>query len=81
MLFKRDPCEEESQGSPGKASNILVLSQPSCMSNKIPVIPVSLLALISKIPYSSLVFTVSNLWLLLEKGLNNTFRLDVIGHK
>lgn len=81
MLFKRDSCKEESQKSPDKASYILVLSQPSCMSNKIPVIPVSLLTLISKIPYSSLVFTVSNLWLLLEKGLNNTFRLDVTRHK
>ena len=81
ILFKRDPWKEESQIISGKGSYIPALSPASWATRFQMVILESLVALISKIPYNSLIFIVSNLLLIFKKGFNDTFRLDVTGCK
>lgn len=82
ILFKRN-SGKEFQRSPASSLHILDLSQPNCMSNKISIISLSLLALTPRVPYLTLVFIIPNLLLFShpEKEMNNTLTLDFTGLK
>lgn len=80
MLLKRE-SHKEPQISQSKSSYIFGLSQPIAWVTRFPIIvSVLLLEQIPRKPYYSFVFIVPGILLVLQKVLNNTFKLDVTGH-
>lgn len=72
------------QRTSGKLKQRLIHFWPqptSCLRNKIPIIiSVLLLEQIPRMPYYALVSTVPDILLVLQKVLNNIFKLDVTRH-